>query len=84
MAFRLGGSGGGCVGVVVVVLVAVGVVVGAAVAVACGWGGGRARVAECSDAGAQGEAFEHLMEHDDCEEGQEEGVAGDDEGEADD
>lgn len=35
------------------------------------------------DARAEGEAFEHLVEDDDDEEGFEDGVAGDDEGDAD-
>ena len=44
-------------------------------------GGGRG---ESRDAGAEGEAFEHLVEEDDDEERDEEGVARDDEREADD
>ena len=72
----------------VVVLVAVGVVVpdgggGAVVAVARGGRRGRAGLAQGCDARAEGDAFEHLVGNDDREEGQEESVARDDQGEAD-
>lgn len=39
---------------------------------------GRVALSQLGDAGAQGDAFEHLVEEDDDEEGQEEGVSGND------
>jgi len=55
-------------------------VVAGAVVVAVEVGG----EAERRDAGAEGDAFKHLMEHDDDEEGDEERVASDNKGKADD
>lgn len=40
---------------------------------------GRAALSKLGDAGTQGDAFEHLVEEDDYEEGEEEAVTGDDE-----
>lgn len=56
----------------------------AVVAGAVGVAGGVGGEPERRNAGAEGDAFEHLMEHDDDEEGDEERVASDNKGEADD
>ncbi len=49
-----------------------------------GGGGVRERRRQLADLGAERDALEHLVEDDDDEQGAEDGVAGDDEGEADD